>query len=57
MSILIGSQNIITYATVHGLLIGWDLRSQKVAWKLKNDPKHGTVPPLCRCIINYIYSK
>ncbi|ELT97398.1 hypothetical protein CAPTEDRAFT_159025 [Capitella teleta] len=38
-----GSQNVITYATVHGFLVGWDLRSQKVAWKLNNDPKHGLI--------------
>ena len=34
-----GSQWIITYATVHGYMCGWDLRQpkEKYAWKLKND--------------------
>jgi len=36
-----GLQHVITYATVHGLIIGWDLRTSKIAWKLKNNPKHG----------------
>ena len=37
-----GSQAILTYATVQGYLIGWDLRAPGgVAWRLRNDPKHG----------------
>ena len=36
-----GSQSVLAYATVHGSLIGWDLRAPKVAWHLKNDPKLG----------------
>lgn len=38
-----GSQNVIAYTTVHGLIVGWDLRSQHVAWKLQNDPKLGLI--------------
>jgi len=34
-------QHVVTYTTVHGLIIGWDLRASKVAWKLENNPKHG----------------
>ena len=36
-----GSQSLLTYATSHGLICGWDLRSSKLAWKLENDPAHG----------------
>ncbi|CAH1773990.1 unnamed protein product [Owenia fusiformis] len=38
-----GSQSILVYATVHGHLIGWDLRSNEVAWNLCNDPKKGLI--------------
>lgn len=34
---------MLTYATSHGLICGWDLRSSKLAWKLENDPCHGNV--------------
>ena len=40
---LLGSQSVLTYATSHGLICGWDLRSSKLAWKLENDPSHGNV--------------
>jgi len=40
-SVCTGSQNVIAYTTVHGLIIGWDLRAPKIAWKLENNPKHG----------------
>ena len=39
--LLAGSQNVIVYATVNGLIIGMDLRSPNTVWKLKNDPKLG----------------
>lgn len=39
----VGSQSVLTYATSHGLICGWDLRSSKLAWKLENDPAHGNV--------------
>ncbi len=41
-----GAQSVLTYATVNGLLVGWDLRSPKTAWRLKNDPKHGKPDPV-----------
>ena len=37
-----GAQSVLAYATVHGLLVGWDLRAPKVAWQLKNDSKLGS---------------
>ena len=37
-----GSQSVLVYATVNGHLIGCDLRSPDLAWRLKNDPKTGT---------------
>lgn len=36
-----GSQMVLVYATVHGSLVGWDLRSPKLAWKVNNDIKQG----------------
>ncbi|XP_064641912.1 phosphoinositide 3-kinase regulatory subunit 4-like isoform X2 [Lineus longissimus] len=38
-----GSRSVLGYATVNGLLIGWDLRSPTPAWQLQNDPKHGLI--------------
>jgi len=38
-----GSQAVLTYATSHGLICGWDLRSSKLAWKLENDPAYGVI--------------
>lgn len=38
-----GSQSVLTYATSHGLICGWDLRSSKLAWKLENNPSHGVI--------------
>ncbi|XP_074653856.1 phosphoinositide 3-kinase regulatory subunit 4-like [Tubulanus polymorphus] len=34
---------ILAYATVHGYMIGWDLRSPTPAWTFKNEPKYGLV--------------
>lgn len=42
-NLFLGSQSVLTYATSHGLICGWDLRSSKLAWKLENDPSHGNV--------------
>lgn len=36
-----GSQMILVYTTVYGSIIGWDLRSPKLAWKVNNDIKQG----------------
>lgn len=39
-----GSQNVLTYATTHGLLVGWDLRSPaRHVWTLHNDPNDGLI--------------
>ncbi|XP_013397860.1 phosphoinositide 3-kinase regulatory subunit 4 [Lingula anatina] len=38
-----GSQSVLAYATVSGHIIGWDLRSPRKAWTLKNDPRHGLI--------------
>ncbi|BES89107.1 phosphoinositide 3-kinase regulatory subunit [Nesidiocoris tenuis] len=38
-----GSQSVLVYSTIFGCLIGWDLRSPGIAWKLDNDIKHGVV--------------
>lgn len=32
---------MLAYATVNGYIIGYDLRSKKEVWKLKNDPRKG----------------
>ena len=47
----LGSQSVLTYATSHGLICGWDLRSSKLAWKLENDPSHGNVN-----VINFFFN-
>lgn len=36
-----GSQSVLTYATVYGTIVGWDLRAPEVAWKLENGPRKG----------------
>lgn len=36
-----GSQMVLVCATVYGSLIGWDLRSPRLAWKVSNDIKQG----------------
>ncbi|XP_041377701.1 phosphoinositide 3-kinase regulatory subunit 4-like [Gigantopelta aegis] len=38
-----GSQSVLTYATVNGYLMGWDLRSNSMAWQLKNDARTGLI--------------
>ncbi|KAF6214508.1 hypothetical protein GE061_009251 [Apolygus lucorum] len=38
-----GSQSVLVYSTIFGCLVGWDLRSPGIAWKLDNDIKHGVV--------------
>ncbi|EDO39636.1 predicted protein [Nematostella vectensis] len=48
-----GSQSVLTYATSHGLICGWDLRSGAMAWKLANNPAHGLITSFvvdpCHC--------
>jgi hypothetical protein len=36
-----GAQSVLAYATVNGYIVGFDLRSNKEVWKLKNDPRKG----------------
>jgi len=36
-----GSQTVLVFTTVYGSIIGWDLRSPKLAWKVNNDIKQG----------------
>ena len=41
-----GTENIVAYATVNGLIVGWDLRcpaDRGAAWSLQNDPQRGLV--------------
>lgn len=35
------SHSVLAYATVRGLIYGWDLRAPKTIWKLQNDPALG----------------
>lgn len=38
------SENVISFVTVHGLIIGWDLRMpHKYAWQIESDPKCGLI--------------
>ncbi|KAK7079720.1 phosphoinositide-3-kinase, regulatory subunit 4, partial [Halocaridina rubra] len=38
-----GSQSVLTYATVYGSIVGWDLRAPGTAWKLENGPRKGVI--------------
>nr|XP_045600663.1 phosphoinositide 3-kinase regulatory subunit 4-like isoform X2 [Procambarus clarkii] len=38
-----GSQSVLTYATVFGSIVGWDLRAPGTAWKLENGPRKGVI--------------
>lgn len=38
-----GSQSLLTYATVYGAIVGWDLRAPEIAWKLENGPRNGVI--------------
>lgn len=42
-----GSQCVLVYATVLGCIIGWDIRSPGIAWKLENDLKKGVITAMC----------
>lgn len=41
VSFISGSKSVLAYATVHGNIIGWDMRMPELAWNLKNDYKAG----------------
>lgn len=36
-----GGDSLIMYSTVRGQISAWDLRSNRIAWVLKNDPALG----------------
>ncbi|XP_030605913.1 phosphoinositide 3-kinase regulatory subunit 4 isoform X2 [Archocentrus centrarchus] len=38
-----GAQSVLAYATVNGLLVGWDLRSNSNAWTLRHDLRLGLI--------------
>ena len=38
---LTGNQSVLVYATLMGSIVGWDLRSPGVAWKLDHNLRHG----------------
>lgn len=42
-----GSHSLLVYATLYGSLVGWDLRSPTVAWKLENGLKQGVITSFC----------
>lgn len=37
----LGNQSVLVYATLMGSIVGWDLRSPSVAWKLEHNLRHG----------------
>lgn len=41
-----GAQSILTFATVHGYIVGWDLRCKEPAWVLKHDTRMGVITAL-----------
>uniref|UniRef100_A0A1B6KTS4 non-specific serine/threonine protein kinase n=1 Tax=Graphocephala atropunctata TaxID=36148 RepID=A0A1B6KTS4_9HEMI len=42
-----GSQCVLVYATMLGCIIGWDLRSPGIAFKLENDLRKGVISAMC----------
>lgn len=36
-----GSQAVLVYVTMHGTIVGWDLRAYGNAWKIENKSKQG----------------
>lgn len=43
ISSFLGSQAVLVYVTMYGTIIGWDLRANGNAWKIKSKTKQGTV--------------
>ncbi|KAK7093762.1 phosphoinositide 3-kinase regulatory subunit 4-like [Littorina saxatilis] len=41
-----GAQSMLTFATVHGYIVGWDLRAKQPAWVLRHDTKMGVITAL-----------
>lgn len=42
-----GSQSILSYATVYGSIVGWDLRFPGTAWRIENDLRLGLITSYC----------
>lgn len=42
-----GPQSVVIYATLYGAIVGWDLRSPNVAWRLENGLKRGVITTFC----------
>lgn len=42
-----GPQSVVVYATLYGAIVGWDLRSPNVAWRLENGLKQGVITTFC----------
>lgn len=42
-----GNQSVLVYATLMGSIVGWDLRSPGVAWKLEHNLRHGVITSMC----------
>jgi hypothetical protein len=38
---MFSTHSMLVYATVHGQLIGWDMRANEAAWTLQNKLHHG----------------
>ncbi|XP_076451806.1 phosphoinositide 3-kinase regulatory subunit 4-like [Babylonia areolata] len=41
-----GAQSMLTFATVHGYIVGWDLRCRQPAWVLNHDIGRGVITAL-----------
>lgn len=42
-----GSQSTVIYATLHGSIVGWDLRCPGISWRLENNYKYGFITTFC----------
>ncbi|EFA10236.2 Phosphoinositide 3-kinase regulatory subunit 4-like Protein [Tribolium castaneum] len=42
-----GFQSVLVYATLYGSIIGWDLRTPGIAWKLENSLEKGFITSFC----------
>lgn len=42
-----GFQSVLCYATLYGSIIGWDLRTPGIAWKLENGLDKGFITSFC----------
>lgn len=42
-----GSQSTVVYATLHGMIVGWDLRCPGISWRFENNYKYGFITTFC----------